>query len=77
VITLDATERKVLTLTTFTAACVCFAPAELVSGVLLLIVSALLLRWDRAVTRREALLAPVSPPVVVGPAPAESPPATE
>jgi hypothetical protein len=51
---LNATERKALTLTTFTAACVCFAPAEIVSGIFLLLVSLLLFRWDQAVLRREA-----------------------
>ncbi len=51
---LDATERKALTLSTFTAACVCFAPAEIVSAVLLLIASMALYRWDQRVLRREA-----------------------
>jgi len=54
---LDATERKALTLTTFTAACVCFAPAEIVSGVALLIASLLLYRWDQRVLAREAAAA--------------------
>ncbi len=51
---LDATERKALTLTTFTAACVCFAPAEIVSGVALLLASLLLYQWDQRVLAREA-----------------------
>jgi hypothetical protein len=51
---LNATERKALTLTTFVAACVCFAPAEIVSGIFLLLVSLLLFRWDRAMLLREA-----------------------
>lgn len=51
---LNASERKTLTLTVFAAACVCFAPAEIVSGAFLLLVSLLLFRWDQRVTRREA-----------------------
>jgi hypothetical protein len=39
---LTATEKKALTLTTFAAACICFAPAEFVSGTMLLIASAVL-----------------------------------
>jgi hypothetical protein len=50
---LDATERRALTYTTFAAACLCFAPAEVVSGVTLLLVSVALLRWDGRVTARE------------------------
>ena len=58
---LNATERKALTLTTFTAACVCFAPAEVVSGFVLLIASVLLYRWDLGMLRREAAAAPPEP----------------
>jgi len=41
-------------LTTFTASCICFAPAEIVSGILLLIASGLLYRWDQAMRSKEA-----------------------
>jgi hypothetical protein len=51
---LNATERKTLTLTVFAASCVCFAPAEIISGTFLLLVSLLLYCWDQVVTRREA-----------------------
>jgi hypothetical protein len=51
---LDATERKALTLSTFTAACVCFAPAEIISGVALLIAAMALHQWDQRMLRREA-----------------------
>jgi uncharacterized membrane protein len=51
---LDATERRALMLTTFTASCICFAPAEIITGVLLLLVSGLLYRWDQAMLRKEA-----------------------
>jgi hypothetical protein len=50
---LDATERKALTLTTFIAACIAFMPAEIVSGLALLAVSAALFEYDRVMTRRE------------------------
>ena len=73
---LSASERKALTLTTFTSACICFAPAELVSGVLLLLVSAALFRWDRAVTLREASITmgetPIPPAQPVVPVLAEA-----
>lgn len=51
---LNATERKALVLTTFAAACLCFAPAEIVSAMLLLVASLALYRWDQRVTMREA-----------------------
>jgi hypothetical protein len=44
---LTATERKAITLSTFAAACICFAPAEFVSGTLLLIAAAVLYYRDR------------------------------
>lgn len=50
---LDATERKALTLSTFVAACICFMPAEILSGVALLVVSAVLFEYDRVMTHRE------------------------
>jgi hypothetical protein len=50
---LDATERRALTFSTFAAACICFAPAEIVSGVALLLASLALMRWDGRVTARE------------------------
>jgi hypothetical protein len=50
----NATERRALMLTTFTAACICFAPAEIISAVLLLIASGLLYRWDQKLRRQEA-----------------------
>jgi hypothetical protein len=73
---LDATERNALTLTTFTAACICFAPAQIVSGVALLIASVLIFRWDQRVSRREAA---ATSPVTVGetPEPATAAPAAE
>jgi hypothetical protein len=51
---LNATERRTLTLTTFASACLCFAPAEFVSGILLLVASGGLYFWDQAALRREA-----------------------
>jgi hypothetical protein len=51
---LDATERKALTLSTFAAACLCFAPGQVVSGAFLLVVSILLWRWDQKHLAREA-----------------------
>jgi hypothetical protein len=54
---LDATERKALTLSAFTASCICFAPGEIVSGFLLLTISAVLWRWDEKLLRREAAAA--------------------
>jgi hypothetical protein len=77
--TLDPTERRVLVLTTFTAACICFAPAQIISGVLLLVVSFLLHQYDQAMLRKEAALAPA---VTMGdplgtPSSAPEPPATE
>jgi hypothetical protein len=41
----------------FASACLCFAPAEFVSGTVLLVVSALLHAWDQAALRREAAAA--------------------
>jgi chromate transport protein ChrA len=51
---LNATERKALTLCTFTAACICFAPAQIVSGLTLLIASFFLYRWDQRLSKKEA-----------------------
>lgn len=50
---LDATERRALTLAAFAASCLCFAPGQIVSGAFLLVVSALLWRWDVKHLRRE------------------------
>ncbi len=50
---LDATERRALTLCAFTAACICFAPAQIVSGLVLLAVSAALYVWDQQMLKRE------------------------
>lgn len=50
---LDATERRALTLAAFAASCLCFAPGQIVSGAFLLIVSAVLWRWDVKHLRRE------------------------
>jgi chromate transport protein ChrA len=50
---LNATERKALTLSAFTAACICFAPGEIISGGFLLVASLLLWRWDQRLLRRE------------------------
>ncbi len=52
---LDATERRALTLVAFAAACICMAPAEFISGGVLLLVSLALYRWDLAVLRREGV----------------------
>lgn len=51
---LSPIERRALFLSVFTAACICFAPAQIVSGVALLLLSALLYRWDQALLRKEA-----------------------
>lgn len=51
---LHPTERRALTLSTFVAACICFAPGQVVSGAFLLLVSLLLFRWDRRQSAREA-----------------------
>ena len=59
---LDATERKALTLSAFAASCICFAPGEIVSGVLLLVMSGLLWRWDERILRREAAAAAPAAP---------------
>jgi hypothetical protein len=66
---LAATERKALALSAFTAACIAFAPGEVMTGLLLLVVSGLLWRWDQRVTRAEAALAAASAPPPAGPAP--------
>lgn len=50
---LDPTERRALTFSAFAAACICFAPGQVVSGLILLLISFLLWRWDRRVTMRE------------------------
>jgi hypothetical protein len=39
---LTATERKALTMSVFAGSCICFSPAEFVSGTVLLIVAAVL-----------------------------------
>lgn len=49
----DATERKVLVMTTFIAACISLAPQDWVSAGTLLVVSGLLLLANLAITRRE------------------------
>ncbi len=59
---LTATERKALTLSAFTAACITFAPGEVTSGLLLLVVSGLLWRWDQRLLRAEAAQAASAPP---------------
>jgi hypothetical protein len=64
---LNATERRALTLSTFVAACIAFMPAEIVSGLALLVVSAALFEYDRVMTRREEAAAstaatPPAPP---------------
>lgn len=51
---LQPTERRALTLSAFVAACICFAPGQVVSGAFLLLVSLLLYRWDRRQSAREA-----------------------
>lgn len=51
---LDATERRALTLSVFVAACLCFAPGQVVSGGFLLLVSILLWRWDARQLARES-----------------------
>jgi hypothetical protein len=63
---LDATERKALTLSAFAAACICFAPGEIVSGSLLLTISGLLWRWDERILRREAAAAQPAAPASPG-----------
>jgi len=60
---IDATERRALTLSVFTSACLCFAPAEFISGAVLLLVSLALYTWDSALTRREAAAREQHPPV--------------
>ena len=51
---MNATERKVIVITTFVAACICFAPGQWVSGGALLLASAALFQWHRVKLRREA-----------------------
>jgi hypothetical protein len=65
---LDATERRALTATTFSAACVCFAPAEIISGVVLLVAAFLLYRWDQRLLRQEAAAAGAAAPPPPAPA---------
>jgi hypothetical protein len=59
-VTLDPTERKALVLATFVAASICFAPAQIISGVMLLVASFLLHRWDQAMLRKEAAAQPAA-----------------
>ena len=53
-------ERNALVVSTFTAACLCLAPAEIVSGVALLVASGILHLWDQRLLRLEG--APVDDP---------------
>jgi hypothetical protein len=76
---LDATERRALTATTFTAACICFAPAQIISGAVLLAAALLLHLYDQRMLRRENVAAPATmgPPVANPyPGPAEPAPST-
>ncbi len=57
---LNATERKALALSAFAAACICYAPGQVVSGTALLIASIALIRWEREMLRKEAAEAPPS-----------------
>ncbi len=51
---IDVTERKVFAITTFVSACICLAPGEWVSGVALLLASAVLwVLYLRAARRDE------------------------
>jgi hypothetical protein len=50
---LDATERRALVLSAFAGACLCFAPAQIISGALLLVISGLLHVWDQKLSARE------------------------
>lgn len=50
---LDATERKALVLCVFTASCICFAPAQVVSGIFMLLLSIALYFWDQSLLKRE------------------------
>ena len=52
-----------MVLSTFAAACLCFAPAEIISGALLLLVSLALYRWDARVSAREAAANAPPPPL--------------
>jgi len=63
---LDATERKALTLASFAAACIAFMPAEILSGLALLTLSAALFEYDRVTTRREEAAAAAAPPLPDG-----------
>ncbi len=51
-------ERRALTLSIFAAACLCFAPAQIVSGVALLIVAGIVHLWDQRLLRREEAAVP-------------------
>ncbi|APR85792.1 Hypothetical protein A7982_11141 [Minicystis rosea] len=42
----------------FAASCLCFAPGQVVSGVLLLVAAIALWRWDQKILLREADAAP-------------------
>lgn len=72
---LDATERKALTLCVFAGACLCFAPAEFISGGLLLLLSGALYVWDLRTLRREAAAAPAPAAASPSGAAPPSPPA--
>jgi hypothetical protein len=61
---LDPAERKALGLSVFAAACICLAPFEAVSAVLLLVVAALLYRWDMRLTAREEAARPTPAPAL-------------
>jgi hypothetical protein len=67
---LNATERKALTLSTFVAACIAFMPAEIMSGLGLLVVSAVLFEYDRVMSRREEAAASTAAPPEPPPPPA-------
>jgi hypothetical protein len=55
---LTPVERKALTLSVFAAGCICFAPAEIISGVLLLTLAYVLYRWDTQILAAEAAASP-------------------
>ena len=68
-ISLDATERKVLAVGCFVSACIAYAPQEIVSGSVLLLMAFGLAFWDYRATKRERAASAAPPPAPAAPAP--------
>lgn len=61
---LDPTERKVLVISTFVAGVISLFPMEWVSGVSLLVLSAVFYRWDLRISQREEAAERAASPTV-------------